>query len=205
VTWPASKAWTWGELQLKRRNFRNIKTSALTKRWGLRYTAYIHSLCLKMLIYLGPDKNGKFQILSKLWKKQWKRAARLHARACTHGWNLNSQEVSVGPWQHFSFWQLVSSFKTVAGRAWNVKCVLDWSDRFVWRGGEAVGEHLQKVAPFLNRSLRLGKGDFCFSSCLTPGEAPATKALWPGTLSISARNVPLRLGSTGHCWHRKHA
>jgi hypothetical protein len=32
VTWPASTAETWGELQLKRYNFRNIKTSALTKR-----------------------------------------------------------------------------------------------------------------------------------------------------------------------------
>jgi hypothetical protein len=74
----------------------------------------------------------------------------------------------------------------------------------VWRGGQAVG-HTHKVAPFLNRSLRLGKVDFCFSSCLTPGEAPATKALWPATLCISARNVPLRLGSKGHFWHRKHA
>ena len=83
--------------------------------------------------------------------------------------------------------------------------MLDRSDRFVWRGGQAVRGHLQKVAPFLNRSLRLGKGDFCFSSCLTPGEAPATKAIWPATLCISARNVPLRLGSTGHFWHRKHA
>ena len=36
---------------------------------------------------------------------------------------------------------------------------------------------MHKVAPFLNRSLRLGKGDFCFSSCLTPGEAPAKAAM----------------------------
>jgi hypothetical protein len=98
---------------------------------------------------------------------------------------------------------LASKLWPVEVETWNV-C---WSEVIVLceGGGQVVRDHLQKVAPFLNRSLRLGKGDFCFSSCLTPGEAPATKALRPATLCISALNVPLRLGSKGHFWHRKHA
>jgi hypothetical protein len=43
-----------------------IKTSALTKLCGLRYCAYTHSFRLNLLIYLGPEKNEKFQKLSKL-------------------------------------------------------------------------------------------------------------------------------------------
>jgi hypothetical protein len=102
-----------GRTAVKRYNFWNIKTSALTKRWGLRYCAYTHSLRLNLQIYLGPGKVEKFPKLSKLWKKQSKRALRLHVRACTCGQNPNSKEVSLGPWQHFSFWQLVSSLKNV--------------------------------------------------------------------------------------------
>ena len=78
-------------------------------------------------------------------KKQSKQVARLHARACVCGWNPMGQEAWVCPWHQFSFWQLVSSFKTELGRACNVKFVFDWSHRWVWRGGQVV------VAPYLNR------------------------------------------------------
>jgi hypothetical protein len=76
-------------------------------------------------------KKWKIPKIEQVMKKQSKSASRLHARACMRGQNPNSQAVSVGPWQHFSYWQLVSSLKTEPGRAWNMNCVLDSSDRFV--------------------------------------------------------------------------